>query len=51
MSKEVLKEIIDIQLQGLERRLAEREITLSLSERAKLELADLGYDPQMALDH
>ena len=46
LSKEVLKEIIDIQLQGLERRLAEREITLDLSERAKLKLADLGYDPQ-----
>lgn len=46
LSKKVLKEIIDIQLQGLERRLAEREITLDLSERAKLKLADLGYDPQ-----
>ena len=46
LSKEVLKKIIDIQLWGLAQRLAERNITLRLSERAKLKLADLGYDPQ-----
>ncbi|MAD61935.1 MAG: type VI secretion system ATPase TssH [Myxococcales bacterium] len=46
LGKEALKKIIDIQLRGLEQRLAERDITLSLSERAKLKLADLGYDPQ-----
>jgi ATP-dependent Clp protease ATP-binding subunit ClpB len=46
LGKEALSKIIDIQLQGLQRRLAEQEVKLNLSERAKLQLADLGYDPQ-----
>ena len=46
LGKEALGKIIDIQLEGLQRRLAEQEVKLNLSERAKLKLTDLGYDPQ-----
>ena len=37
--------IVDIQLRGLERRLATRKITLALDPAAKSWLADEGYDP------
>jgi ATP-dependent Clp protease ATP-binding subunit ClpB len=37
--------IVDIQLKGLERRLAARKITLELDPAAKAWLADEGYDP------
>lgn len=40
-----LQSIVDIQLGGLRRRLAERRITLHLTEDAKDKLAELGYDP------
>jgi ATP-dependent Clp protease ATP-binding subunit ClpB len=40
-----LKEIVDIQLERLRGRLAERHITLELTERAKEHLALAGYDP------
>lgn len=38
--------ILDIQLKELDRRLAERRLTLSLSEEARAWLAKRGYDPQ-----
>jgi len=37
--------IVDIQLERLQKLLAERKITLTLSEEAKTRLAELGYDP------
>lgn len=40
-----LHRIVDIQLSGLRKRLAERRITLHLSDAAKDKLAQLGYDP------
>jgi ATP-dependent Clp protease ATP-binding subunit ClpB len=38
--------IVDIQINLLRKRLAERHITLILSDRARTMLADMGYDPQ-----
>jgi ATP-dependent Clp protease ATP-binding subunit ClpB len=45
LSREHLKEIVEIQLQRLRARLAERHITLELSDRAREHLAAVGYDP------
>ena len=38
--------ILDIQLKELDQRLADRRLTLSLSEKARAWLAKRGYDPQ-----
>ncbi|MGC8512786.1 MAG: ATP-dependent chaperone ClpB [Acidimicrobiales bacterium] len=40
-----LEAVVDIQLRGLERRLAERRLTLVVTEQAKAWLAKTGYDP------
>ena len=45
LSREHLKEIVDIQLERLRDRLAERHITLELNDRAREHLAAVGYDP------
>jgi ATP-dependent Clp protease ATP-binding subunit ClpB len=45
LSEEDLKKIVEIQLERLRARLAERRITLELSEEAKAHLAQAGYDP------
>jgi ATP-dependent Clp protease ATP-binding subunit ClpB len=45
LSEEDLKEIVDIQLERLRSRLAERRVTLELTEEAKAHLARVGYDP------
>ena len=45
LSREHLKSIVDIQLERLRRRLAERHITLELTEGAKEYFATAGYDP------
>ena len=45
LNEEQLEEIVDIQLRRLRRRLAERRITLELSEAAKRHIAKAGYDP------
>ena len=37
--------IVDIQLQGLQQRLADRHITLEVTPEARTALAELGYDP------
>jgi ATP-dependent Clp protease ATP-binding subunit ClpB len=42
---ENIKEIVEIQLKNLRRRLAERKIDLSLSDEAKAFLAKEGFDP------
>ncbi|HET7747619.1 MAG TPA: AAA family ATPase, partial [Vicinamibacteria bacterium] len=40
-----IKEIVDIQLRDLRRRLADRKITIELSDEARRQLAETGYDP------
>jgi ATP-dependent Clp protease ATP-binding subunit ClpB len=46
LSEEHLKQIIDIQLGRLRMRLADRHITLELTDAAKSNLVQTGYDPQ-----
>ncbi len=45
LTVEHIKEIVEIQLRNLRKRLAERKMNLSLSDRAKDLLAKEGYDP------
>jgi ATP-dependent Clp protease ATP-binding subunit ClpB len=45
LSREHMKQIIDIQLRGLMKRLADRKIKVELTERAKEFLVQEGYDP------
>jgi ATP-dependent Clp protease ATP-binding subunit ClpB len=45
LTKEDLKKIVDIQLEGLRVRLAERHIDLTLSDSAREHLIQVGYDP------
>ncbi len=40
-----MREIVDVQLNGLRARLAERRVTLELTNAAKDHLAGIGYDP------
>jgi ATP-dependent Clp protease ATP-binding subunit ClpB len=46
ISRERVKDIVDIQLDHLRPRLAERHITLRLTDAARDLLAEMGYDPQ-----
>jgi ATP-dependent Clp protease ATP-binding subunit ClpB len=46
LSREQLKQIVEIQLERLRGRLAERHIVLELTEEAREYLAATGYDPQ-----
>src|SRR5439155_24749490 len=45
LSREHLKKIIDIQISGLMKRLAERKIHVELTDAAKEQLVREGYDP------
>jgi len=45
LSEEDLKKIVEIQLSGLRKRLAERHIELELSDAARSHLVRTGYDP------
>ena len=45
LEKEHIKQIVEIQLRGLLKRLSERKITVELSEAAKDFLVREGYDP------
>ncbi|HET9530077.1 MAG TPA: ATP-dependent chaperone ClpB [Blastocatellia bacterium] len=45
LTEEDLKKIVDIQMERLRARLAERRITLELTDEAKTHLAQAGYDP------
>ena len=45
LSEEHLKQIVDIQLRRLRERLADRHITLELTDAAKTHLVRAGYDP------
>ena len=45
LAREHIKRIVDIQLRHLQKLLADRRITIELSENAKEYLAEIGYDP------
>ncbi|MFN7112990.1 MAG: ATP-dependent chaperone ClpB [Alphaproteobacteria bacterium] len=45
LSREVMVDIVDIQLAGLQKMLLERQIALALDDKARAWLADAGYDP------
>jgi ATP-dependent Clp protease ATP-binding subunit ClpB len=45
LAQEELKRIVELQLDRLRRMLAEREITLNLTEEAERAIAEAGYDP------
>jgi len=45
LSKEQLRGIVEIQLDGLRRRLADRNLQLAVTDEAKDRLAEEGYDP------
>ena len=45
LSREQLTRIVDVQLEHLRRRLAQRSIKLTISDQAKRLLAEEGYDP------
>ena len=45
LSKDDIGEIVDLQINGLIRRVAERDIEVSLTEDARILLGNLGYDP------
>ncbi|HEY2944699.1 MAG TPA: ATP-dependent chaperone ClpB [Vicinamibacteria bacterium] len=45
LSLEDIQRIVDIQLKDLQKRLADRKITIELTEEAKKVLAERGYDP------
>ena len=45
LTESELEKIVEIQLEGLRRRLAERRITLEVTEPARVHLAHVGYDP------
>ncbi|MEN9577044.1 MAG: hypothetical protein RJA70_53 [Pseudomonadota bacterium] len=47
LSKKDLRSIVDIQLRGLEKLLARRQISLKVDDAAKDRLVDLGYDPAL----
>jgi ATP-dependent Clp protease ATP-binding subunit ClpB len=46
ISREQMREIVDIQIKRLQPRLEERHITLQLTDAARDLLAEMGYDPQ-----
>jgi ATP-dependent Clp protease ATP-binding subunit ClpB len=45
LTEEQLAKIVDIQLEGLRRRLSERRIVLEITDAARAYLARVGYDP------
>src|SRR6185295_1445387 len=45
LKPEHIEKIVDIQMQDLQRRLAERKITFELTEEARKTLAERGWDP------
>ncbi|MGZ8651728.1 MAG: ATP-dependent chaperone ClpB [Actinomycetota bacterium] len=45
LGRDEIRQIVDIQLNGLQRRLEERKLTVTLSDGARDYLANTGYDP------
>jgi ATP-dependent Clp protease ATP-binding subunit ClpC len=46
LTREEIKQIVDLELRRVQQQLAEQEITLEATEQAKEKLADTGYDPE-----
>ncbi|MCB9739965.1 MAG: ATP-dependent chaperone ClpB [Deltaproteobacteria bacterium] len=46
LRKQDMEKIVELQLRRLDKRLADRKITLTVTPEAKALLAELGYDPQ-----
>ena len=46
LSKENILKIVDIQLERILKRLAERKLTIDLTKKAKQLMADNGWEPQ-----
>jgi len=46
LSRENLEGILDLQLEGLNRRLADKQLTLSLTPEARDHILEAAYDPQ-----
>jgi ATP-dependent Clp protease ATP-binding subunit ClpB len=47
LSKDDLRGIVDIQLRRLERLLSDKEIKIRLTDKAKVRLVELGYEPSL----
>jgi ATP-dependent Clp protease ATP-binding subunit ClpB len=45
LGRDEIRQIVDIQLRGLQQRLAERKLTVTLTDAARDYLANKGYDP------
>ena len=45
LGRDEIAQIVDIQLRELQKRLADRKLTLDLTDEAKAQLAERGYDP------
>ena len=45
LGRDEIRQIVDIQLRGLQRRLAERKLTVTLTDAARDYLSNKGYDP------
>jgi ATP-dependent Clp protease ATP-binding subunit ClpB len=45
LGREQIAQIVDIQLKDLQKRLADRKLTLELTDEARAQLAERGYDP------
>ena len=45
LSRDQIQDIVDVQLKDLRKRLAERNMSLELSDKVKEMLAEKGYDP------
>jgi ATP-dependent Clp protease ATP-binding subunit ClpB len=45
LGRDEIRQIVDIQLRGLQRRLAERKLTVTLTDGARDYLSNRGYDP------
>jgi ATP-dependent Clp protease ATP-binding subunit ClpB len=45
LSRDMMVHIVDIQLEGLQKMLADRNIQLTLDDKARQHLAEVGYDP------
>jgi len=45
LTQDDLVHIVDIQLRGLEQRMADKKLTLDVTDKARVKLAELGFDP------
>jgi ATP-dependent Clp protease ATP-binding subunit ClpB len=45
LSKDVIEKIVDLQIERLQQRLADKKLKLELTEKARSRLAEEGYDP------